>query len=158
MWLVNGPLFYNLSHFLGGKKIKQEMVSTYCQLLLALLLLTGMGREAGREELYYVQYVGMVFRFILNISFTMNHVTICSSRKYPYLNQGRRFFLPPPIWLSHLILRHLFNVFGVPPRNCQSLLQGLGEIMVFFFLEVHDKVSTVLGTILMLNNLLGVFF
>jgi len=53
---------------------------------------------------------------------------LCSSRKYPYLPQGRE--VPPPLWKLRLSFVHFFKLFGlaVPPTRQEIPIPSVGGI------------------------------
>ena len=67
-------------------------------------------------------------------------LALCNSRKYPYLPQGRDFFLRPPtpleislVWASYISSNVLALQNLPPPRKFQSLLWG----KYGYFLELN---------------------
>ena len=71
----------------------------------------------------------------------LHNSTLCNSRKYPYLPQGRHFFskMPPPLWKFQLSFIHFFTFFGLtePPTPQEIPIPSVEEYG--YFLELHNS-------------------
>ena len=70
---------------------------------------------------------------------------MCNFRKYPYLPQGRDFFLrPPPPWIFQLSFIHFFKFFGLiePPTPEEIPIPSVGGVWIFSGTEQYVFILT----------------